>query len=67
MDYKVGDEVVFVDADAHAFNPMFYPEKGTIGKVEDVRENELIVQWPEGSTSYDNLWGCRVSSVCPYR
>lgn len=63
MSYKVGDKVVFVDAEKHRWNPEFYPKVGTVGIVKNVHEPNLTVQWPNGSTSLDDCWYCAMESV----
>ena len=58
--FKVGDRVRFKDTgDAcHAVMPEFYPEDGTIGTIiySDSEDQEVCVQWPEGSTSEKDKW-----------
>lgn len=57
--YKVGDKVRFVDKCAHVNYPFHCPEIGTIGTVRDVgNDEEIWIQWPDGSTSVDDLWAC---------
>lgn len=58
--FKVGDRVRFKGmGDAcHAKMPEYYPEDGTIGIVSIAPDDddEVYVQWPEGSTSGDDMW-----------
>lgn len=66
MKFKVGDKVVFKDAKAHEFSPRWYPPVGTVGEVSEWHgrtyfgENNVMVQWPNGSTSNDDLWSSNV-------
>ena len=56
--FKVGDRVRFKGmGDAcHAKMPEYYPKDGTIGIVSIASNDEVYVQWPEGSTSKDDMW-----------
>lgn len=51
--YAVGDRVRFVAADWHEADPAHNPPAGTIGVVEYVCSNAVLVQWPKGSRAYD--------------
>lgn len=47
MKYDIGDKVRFVCKAAHEETPEFYPEYGTIGKIEDIDEYDyFLVSWP---------------------
>lgn len=59
--FNVGDEVVFMNANAHVNAPIWYPEVGTVGFITEVREQrdndfDIQVQWPEGSTLGTGEW-----------
>ena len=57
--FKVGDRVRFKGegATCHTFEPRFYPIDGTIGTiVGKTGKYDAAVQWPEGSTSKDDIW-----------
>lgn len=66
--YKKGDKVMFCDAQAHKQIPSCYPKVGTIGVVKCAAESddEVMVQWPEGSTSSDDLWFTETSQLKPH-
>jgi len=65
--FKVGDRVRFKGADpcTHKKMPEYYPADGTIGvvtiAVDPMEEDEVLVQWPEGSTSGDDEWWALIS------
>lgn len=55
--FAVGDKVQHTCGELHELKPEFYPPKGTVGVVNDVNGyDDLLVQWPEGTTSQDDLW-----------
>lgn len=61
-----GSRVRFIGADPydHMVFPQYYPEDGTIGvvtlAVDPKIDNEVLVQWPKGSTSgVDEWWALR--------
>lgn len=60
-EFKVGDRVEFTDADMHESMPHYYPAPGTIGTiVGDAFTIAPWVQWPNGSTSDDDIWSANV-------
>ena len=63
--YKDGDKVQFKNEVKHSRFPQYYPAPGTVGEVMSgrARTGELFVQWPEGSTSGNDLWWVSVESV----
>lgn len=64
--YKPGDKVRFIDTKAHEDCPAFYPPIGTIGTVSRILKNgDLDVQWPTGSTTVDDRWYCPTRRVEP--
>ena len=43
-----------------------YPETGTVGTVKQVnRQGTALVQWPEGSTSHNDLWWAAAADLEP--
>lgn len=64
MEFKVGDKVKYM-GDCHGFAPMFYPERGTVGTVCELAENDVRVrvQWPVGSTSEDDAWWVAIHNL----
>lgn len=54
--FKVGDRVRFIDEDAHLRFPRYYPAVGTIGIVYEAEDEGYYVEWPDGTTSYDDYW-----------
>lgn len=55
-DFEIGDEVRFAFGVDHEELPMFFPPIGTVGIVFSVALESLLVQWPDGTTSQDDLW-----------
>lgn len=65
--FKVGDKVVFTNAQKHETISRFYPVVGTIGTVKTIGtgalgENTLLVDWEDGTKS----WWCNEDDVKPY-
>lgn len=66
-----GKKVRFVNAEAHEGMPDFYPPVGTIGTIMPVsyhpngcfEEEDYIVEWPKGSTSWIDIWACGEESL----
>ena len=66
-----GRKVRFTNATAHEEEPWFYPEVGTIGTIVSTKETYFenmdnvpyVVQWAEGTTSADDLWGVGEESI----
>lgn len=59
--FSFGDKVMLDTSkiiDRTNYRRDFYPEDGTIGTVVLARDGSPIVQWPKGSTSSDDRWGC---------
>lgn len=57
--FKVGDRVRFkgMGDTCHAYAPRYYPKDGTIGNITSkIGKYDAFVQWPEGSTSMDDIW-----------
>lgn len=52
-----GDKVEFIDEFAQAVYPKWCPRVGTIGTVIEIDpDGDILVEWPEGSTSKDDIW-----------
>lgn len=65
--FKVGDKVVFTNAQKHETISRFYPVVGTIGTVKTIGtgalgENTLLVDWGDDTMS----WWCTEDDVKPY-
>ena len=55
--FEVGDRVRVKNNKSHKACPKYYPERGTVGTIEDICDNgDLFVRWPTGSTSKDDRW-----------
>lgn len=75
-DYKRGDRVIYVGQDdengaRYRGDGRFYPEIGTIGVVYSTPNKgepfdvDAIIQWPDGSTSGDDMWFCKYRFLEP--
>lgn len=54
---KIGDKVKAISKTERNTHPDWYPNPGTVGTVTNTGYSRLVeVQWPEGSTSEDDLW-----------
>ena len=60
-DLVKGAKVVFTDAKAHKEEPQYYPAVGTIGTV--LQDGDDWIQWPEGSTSLNDIWSANVNAL----
>lgn len=57
IDLKKGNRVRFINANVHKKYPNYFPEAGTIGEFKETTHlGNLVIQWPEGSTSDDDCW-----------
>lgn len=54
--FVVGQKVRYVSAKEHDKNPETCPKVGTVGTVKKIGGCTFLVQWPNGSTSFDDLW-----------
>ena len=61
--FKAGDKVRFIGEGLHKHSPQYYPKVGTIGTVKACDAIEVMVQWPIGSTSVDDMWRCEAESL----
>ena len=55
---KVGSKVRMIDDKGHRSKPWRFPDIRTVGIVTEVGFHTHLVQWPEGSTSRTDEWGC---------
>lgn len=55
-EFKVGDKVKFLSEELHEETPEYYPLVGTVGEVVDHEKDGCWIEWPEGTTSYDDCW-----------
>nr|DAH17018.1 MAG TPA: hypothetical protein [Caudoviricetes sp.] len=53
---QVGDKVRMIDDDLHLIDPECNPVAGTMGVVEKIDSFVCLVQWPNGTTSYNDKW-----------
>lgn len=56
---NVGDEVMMIEDEPHAYNPMYYPAKGSIGVVARYLPNDemALVDWGQDSGVDSNTHG----------
>ena len=61
--FKVGDKVKFLGISIEDIEILesgrFYPPVNTVGEVVRLDFGYCVVQWPEGTTSNNGMWGCR--------
>lgn len=62
-DLAMGDYVMFIDREKHEIWPMHYPKVGTIGVVIYELGESIQIQWPRGTTSFNDCWRANCSSV----
>ena len=62
---KAGDRVVFLNAQAHAQCPRWYPPACTVGKVLRVGRGTAWVQWPAGRTGDCGRWYAPLCELAP--
>lgn len=57
--FNVGDEVMMMEKEPHAYNPEYYPMKGSIGVVVkySLRDENALVDWGQDSGVDPNLHG----------
>lgn len=55
---KVGSKVRMADGKGHKSKPWRFPDVGTVGTVTEVGFHIHLIQWPDGSTSRTDEWGC---------
>ena len=68
--FNVGDEVMMMEKEPHAYNPEYYPMKGSIGVVVkySLRDENALVDWGQDSGVDPNLhgeyaWWCNVKKL----
>ncbi len=74
--FKVGDKVVFINAQKHESLRSFYPVVGTVGTVKEIDENAidkkgLLIDWGDARGIEDwvdgtKSWWCNEGDVKPY-
>ena len=61
--FKVGNKVKFLGISIEDIEILdsgrFYPPVNTVGEVVKLDFGYCFVQWPDGTTSNDGIWGCR--------
>lgn len=55
---KVGSKVMMIDGELHNENPRWFPAVGTVGIVRKLDYINCEVQWPKGTTSWQDKWWC---------
>lgn len=67
-DICVGDQVRAIPSkvskDAQE-NVMWFPKIGTVGTVEDIQRETVLVHWPDGSTKMPSFAGVGDCWYCP--
>lgn len=58
-----GKKVRFTNESLHKQCPGWFPVCGTIGTIMPPLKGSISVQWPSGSTSYDDRWSCPLHSL----
>lgn len=69
--FKVGDKVVFVNAEKHKAESVFYPAVGTVGIVKRIGLGDLFVDWGDAEGIGIGLdgaksWWCMENDIKPY-
>lgn len=58
MKYDIGDKVRFVNKEAHEESPEYYPECGTVGRIDDIDEYDyFLVSWPAETVKENARYG----------
>lgn len=55
---KVGSKVRMIDGELHNEKPQWFPAVGTVGIVRKLDYINCEVQWPKGTTSWQDKWWC---------
>ena len=55
---KVGSKVRMINSELHNENPRWFPAVGTVGIVRKLDYINCEVQWPKGTTSWQDKWWC---------
>ena len=58
-EFKVGDKVMMIDDELHAYSSIYYPAKGSIGVVVQysLRDEVALVDWGKDSGVDCNIHG----------
>ena len=55
---KVGSKIRMINGKLHNENPRWFPVVGTVGIVRNLCDINCDVQWPKGTTSWQDKWWC---------
>lgn len=55
---KVGSKVRMINKEVHKNYPQWFPVVGTVGIVRNLCYINCDVQWPKGTTSWQDKWWC---------
>lgn len=55
---KIGSKVRMINKEAHKNYPRWFPVVGTVGVVRNLCDINCDVQWPKGTTSWQDKWWC---------
>ena len=55
---KVGSKVRMIDGELHNEKPQWFPAVGIVGIVRKLDYINCEVQWPKGTTSWQDKWWC---------
>ena len=69
-EFKVGDKVMMIEDELHAYSPIYYPAKGSIGVVirYSPRDTVALIDWGQYSGVDFNIhgeyaWWCDVKKL----
>ena len=55
---KIGSKIRMINGKLHNENPRWFPVVGTVGVVRNLCDINCDVQWPKGTTSWQDKWWC---------
>lgn len=55
---KIGSKVRMINSELHNNYPRWFPIVGTVGIVKKLNSSDCDVQWPKGTTSWQDKWWC---------
>lgn len=55
---KIGSKIRMINGKLHNENPRWFPVVGTVGIVRNLCDINCDVQWPKGTTSWQDKWWC---------
>ena len=55
---KIGSKVRMINGKLHNESPRWFPVVGTVGVVRNLCDINCDVQWPKGTTSWQDKWWC---------